>query len=212
MQRPRSSSTFELIRRPPGAGLRQHRRRQAPGQAARAPAALRATWWPGRRTAHVLSPAEAKALAREAAARPAEAERALLHAHSFRESLYRVLLALVEARPAPAADVARAGGRGASRPGRRRLECTARAASAGRAPAVCLFESVVPRLALVVASELLTAERLKRVRVCEATGSDGCGWLFLDQTRNHSRRWCSMATCGNKHKARRHYARVRGRS
>ena len=158
---------------------------------------------------HVLTPAEAKGLAREAAAYPDDAERALAHARTFRESLYRVLLALVESRPAPAADVEALEDEVHRALAARRLE-----SKAGRfswtLPGVCLLETVVPRLA-VVASELLTSEALKRVRVCEATASDGCGWLFLDETRNHSRRWCSMATCGNQHKARRHYARVRAR-
>ena len=160
--------------------------------------------------AHVITPMEAKALGREALAYPADAEGALLHARAFRESLYRVLLALVESRPALPADVEALEGEVHRALAARRLE-----SKAGRfswtLPGVCLLETVVPRLA-VVASELLTSEALKRVRVCEATSSDGCGWLFLDETRNHSRRWCSMATCGNQHKARRHYARVRARS
>ncbi|WP_412543337.1 CGNR zinc finger domain-containing protein [Longispora sp. K20-0274] len=37
-----------------------------------------------------------------------------------------------------------------------------------------------------------------------------CGWLFLDTSRNGQRRWCSMATCGGRVKARRHHARTRG--
>ena len=49
-------------------------------------------------------------------------------------------------------------------------------------------------------------ETLSRVRVC---ANDPCGWLFVDQSRNRSRRWCDMSDCGNKVKARRHYARVR---
>jgi predicted RNA-binding Zn ribbon-like protein len=36
---------------------------------------------------------------------------------------------------------------------------------------------------------------------------DGCGWLFLDA--HHRRRWCTMAVCGNRAKARRHASRVR---
>jgi predicted RNA-binding Zn ribbon-like protein len=159
---------------------------------------------------HVLTPAEAKALVREAVAHPDDAERALVHARTFRESLYRVLLALVEARPAPAADVVALEEEVHRALAARRLE-----SKEGRfswtSPGVCLLETVVPRLALA-ASELLTSDSLSRVHVCEATVSDGCGWLFLDETRNHSRRWCSMATCGNQHKARRHYARVRGRN
>jgi predicted RNA-binding Zn ribbon-like protein len=158
----------------------------------------------------VVSQAEARALGREAVAHPADAERALVAARAFRESLYRVLLALVESRPAPATDVAAFETEVHRALAARRLE-----SKEGRfrwtPPGVGLVQTVVPRLALA-ASELVTSEALKRVRICEATASDGCGWLFLDETRNHSRRWCDMATCGNQHKARRHYARVRARS
>ncbi|MDQ6602611.1 MAG: ABATE domain-containing protein [Chloroflexota bacterium] len=54
------------------------------------------------------------------------------------------------------------------------------------------------------AAELLTAEELHRVHEC--AGHD-CGWLFLDMSKNGSRRWCSMGTCGNRAKARRHRER-----
>lgn len=57
------------------------------------------------------------------------------------------------------------------------------------------------------AAELLTGGELDRVRVCAGAT---CNWLFLDRSRNRSRRWCDMATCGNRAKARRHYHRVRG--
>ena len=53
------------------------------------------------------------------------------------------------------------------------------------------------------AAELLTSGPLERVRECP--GDDTCGWLFLDTSRNGSRRWCDMRTCGNRAKARRHY-------
>ena len=54
------------------------------------------------------------------------------------------------------------------------------------------------------AAELLTAEERKLVRECAGTA---CTWLFLDHSRNRSRRWCSMETCGNRAKAQRHYRR-----
>jgi len=57
------------------------------------------------------------------------------------------------------------------------------------------------------AAELLTSERHARVRQC--ADDRGCGWLFLDTTKNHSRRWCAMEDCGNRAKARRHYQRIR---
>jgi len=159
------------------------------------------------RQSGVLGEAEAKALAREAHARPARAQEALQRATAFRESLYRLFLALVEGHPAPVEEVARLEAEVQRALASRRLRCAPQGC-AWSAPDAVLVDSVVPRLALA-AADLLTGERWKRVRVCEATLEDGCGWLFLDQTRNHSRRWCDMAACGNKYKARRHYARVR---
>jgi len=55
------------------------------------------------------------------------------------------------------------------------------------------------------ATALLTSEQRKRVRVCAAPT---CGWLFLDNSRRGNRRWCDMSVCGNRAKARRHYAKV----
>ncbi len=54
------------------------------------------------------------------------------------------------------------------------------------------------------AAELLTSPDLARVRECDGRA---CTWLFLDESRNRSRRWCSMESCGNRAKARRHYQR-----
>lgn len=56
------------------------------------------------------------------------------------------------------------------------------------------------------AAELLASDTLDRVGTCAA---DGCEWLFVDRSRNRSRRWCDMSDCGNRAKARRHYRRHR---
>jgi predicted RNA-binding Zn ribbon-like protein len=56
------------------------------------------------------------------------------------------------------------------------------------------------------AADLLTSEQLGIVRFCEAPD---CEWLFLDHSRNRSRRWCDMKSCGNRQKAQRHYRRSR---
>jgi len=61
------------------------------------------------------------------------------------------------------------------------------------------------------AAELLTSEEAKLVRQCEGFAATECAWLFIDETRNRSRRWCSMTSCGNRAKARRHYQRARKR-
>src|SRR5262245_22384055 len=59
------------------------------------------------------------------------------------------------------------------------------------------------------ASELLTSGDLSRVRDC---GGPDCGWLFLDSSRNKSRQWCHMQSCGNLAKVRRFRQRQRRKS
>ncbi|RIL10843.1 MAG: hypothetical protein DCC75_03515 [Proteobacteria bacterium] len=54
--------------------------------------------------------------------------------------------------------------------------------------------------------ELLTSDDLSRLRICAA---EECGWLFLDRSKNGTRRWCDMADCGNLDKQRRHYRKKR---
>lgn len=57
------------------------------------------------------------------------------------------------------------------------------------------------------AADLLVSDaEVQRVREC---GGIDCHWLFLDTSKNRSRQWCSMRSCGNRQKARRHYQRVR---
>jgi predicted RNA-binding Zn ribbon-like protein len=62
------------------------------------------------------------------------------------------------------------------------------------------------------ATQLLTAAELPRVKQCRGRG---CSWLFLDTSKNSSRRWCEMEVCGSRAKARAYYARrkadVKGR-
>lgn len=57
------------------------------------------------------------------------------------------------------------------------------------------------------AYDLLTMGKLDRVKECGA-----CGWLFLDQSKNRSRKWCSMENCGSNVKAKRYYHRNKKRN
>jgi predicted RNA-binding Zn ribbon-like protein len=57
------------------------------------------------------------------------------------------------------------------------------------------------------AATLLTDGELNRVGQC--ADDRGCGYLFYDTSRNRSRRWCDMNSCGNRAKSQRHYARYR---
>jgi predicted RNA-binding Zn ribbon-like protein len=56
------------------------------------------------------------------------------------------------------------------------------------------------------AAGLLTSEDIDRIHQCKSTT---CRWLFLDMSRNHSRRWCDMKLCGNRMKARRFQRRLK---
>jgi len=48
----------------------------------------------------------------------------------------------------------------------------------------------------------------QRLKICN---DDHCGWIFVDESPNNRRRWCSMATCGNRAKAKRHYETSKAR-
>ena len=60
---------------------------------------------------------------------------------------------------------------------------------------------------LTAATDLLTSGSRGLVRQCQDAG---CGWLFLDRSNARTRRWCSMADCGNRNKARKYYRRGAG--
>ena len=53
-------------------------------------------------------------------------------------------------------------------------------------------------------SALMTSGDVNRIGLCSGTG---CGWFFVDESPNRTRLWCSSATCGNRERARRAYAK-----
>ena len=57
-------------------------------------------------------------------------------------------------------------------------------------------------LAAISAMNLLSVVKTGRAKVCP-----NCDWLFLDKSKNQSRLWCDMAVCGNRNKAKLHYAK-----
>jgi predicted RNA-binding Zn ribbon-like protein len=69
--------------------------------------------------------------------------------------------------------------------------------------------SELPDVLALAAARLLEREDLSRLRECQ---DNDCGWLFLDRSKNGSRRWCSSGDCGNRARARRHYQRTHGGS
>ncbi|MET9953081.1 CGNR zinc finger domain-containing protein [Streptomyces sp. NPDC006339] len=133
------------------------------------------------------------------AAPPSDEDEAVLNGlRGLREALAAVLDALVDGTtpPAPAWETLR------------RAALAAREAAA-LPPAFPLrpVPASLPDALALLAEELLSdARALARVRRC---AGPGCGWFFLDRSRNGARRWCSSSDCGNRDRARRHYARTR---
>lgn len=159
------------------------------------------------RQSGALAEQRAPPLLRRAARQPRAAAAALRRVRETREALFRVFSAAARGRSPHPDDVARLNGELRAALARRRLEARPGASFAWaweRADAA-LEQMLGP--VLVSAAELLTGGERSRVRECAA---DECGWLFLDRSRNASRRWCDMSVCGNRAKARRHRGRRRG--
>jgi predicted RNA-binding Zn ribbon-like protein len=150
---------------------------------------------------------EAQAASYEAAARmdAGSASEALRTARRFREALYGLFSSQVGGIPANPDDLARVNR--AIRSAFPNLEIRTLGKSlawAGADDPARLGALLWP--VIRAAAELLTSPGIGLVRECE--GAD-CTWLFLDRSRTGKRRWCSMASCGNRAKARRHYHRQR---
>jgi predicted RNA-binding Zn ribbon-like protein len=155
--------------------------------------------------AGALSAPQAQALLREAQRRPADAAATHRGALALREALYRLFSTLAQGRDAAEGDLAEL------HDALTRALPQLRLARLGGRLAWTWAENprALDRMLWPIAwsaATLLTSDELDRVRQC---AGEGCGWLFVDQSRNHSRRWCAMEDCGNRAKARRHYARRR---
>jgi predicted RNA-binding Zn ribbon-like protein len=159
------------------------------------------------RAAGALDEAEARLLLREAARRPIAADAAFRRAVALREAIYRVLSASADRRLARNSDLAVLNGviaqAGAAVHLAARHERLQWAWIRDR-PALEQPLWLVARSA----ADVLTSGMLAAVRQCPAPD---CGRLFLDRSRNRTRRWCDMRLCGNRAKARQHYARSRSR-
>jgi len=145
---------------------------------------------------------ERKALERRARRSPRKARDALRRAVAQRESTYRVFSDLTRGARPPESDLQSVLRTYAQSIRKARLDGT----PAGLRPSWDVDSELLGPLRAVAyaAGQLLTSPELERVKECP-----GCRWLFLDATRNGSRRWCDMATCGSRDKMRRYYRRRR---
>ena len=149
--------------------------------------------------AGTVSAAEARGLVAAAERDPRRANVALQRARRIREVLARVFEAAAHGGRPATADLRRLNAFTHAALRRRRLELRgadytwAWAIAEGRPLDAILWPVVL------AAAELLTSPVRSKVRACAA---NDCGWLFLDTSRSHRRRWCTMGSCGNRAKAR----------
>ena len=146
------------------------------------------TW--ARRTS-LLDEAEAMRVAATWEQVPSAALKDLSASIDLRERLYVALTALLASRTP---DLAPITARWAKAAQRAALQMTPDGVRVRAAPLIA------DRLAFA-AVDLLTGLDLTRLRACPPDDG-GCGWLFLDHSRNNSRRWCVMADCGTAAKSR----------
>jgi len=140
---------------------------------------------------------------------PAEAEAVFAEARSLRETAFRLFTAEAHGKAPAPADVAALNAAWTDASSQLVLtytedgyawkwrdEIREAATAALRQPLYAVARAAV---------ELLLSPQARHIRRCE--GPPGCGWLFLDASKNRSRRWCSMQDCGNREKMRRYQQR-----
>jgi predicted RNA-binding Zn ribbon-like protein len=151
----------------------------------------------------ILGDAQVDRLMTRSMQRPEEAKRALASAFQLREAISEIFYALARKKPVPAASLVILN---------QHMQEAAQHLGlvAGRQHFEWKFESDSYDLFAPLwpiardAAELLASDRLEYVRAC---ASKTCEWLFLDESKNHRRRWCDMTKCGNRAKVKRFYTR-----
>jgi predicted RNA-binding Zn ribbon-like protein len=134
---------------------------------------------------------------------PDEAQRALASAIQLREAISDIFYALARKKPVPAAGLAVLNSH-VQEAAQHLTLVQGKHSFAWKfdANSYDLFAPLWPIAR--EAADLLASERTEYVRAC---ASKTCEWLFLDESKNHRRRWCDMTKCGNRAKVKRFYVR-----
>jgi predicted RNA-binding Zn ribbon-like protein len=155
----------------------------------------------------ILSEVEAQRLLARAEQRPDEAAAVHAAAIQLREAIFRILVDVAQQR-SPDSD-ALAHFNATLNEAMGHLQLVAQDDGFGWAwTATDTLDHMLWRVAWST-GQLLRSDEVRLVKQC---GAEECDWLFLDTSRNHSRRWCDMKTCGNRAKARRYYRRSKDES
>jgi predicted RNA-binding Zn ribbon-like protein len=157
------------------------------------------------RRAGILDEQGQARLEQSAAAQPTIATSTFEQAFNLRETMFRIFSAVADERPAAPADLEHFNVVLGTVMVHAELVPTDEGFTWGWQTDQAALDSILWPI-VRSAADLLTSGELGRVRECS---SDTCEWLFVDTSRNRSRRWCDMEDCGNRAKARRHYHRKR---
>jgi predicted RNA-binding Zn ribbon-like protein len=157
------------------------------------------------RRAGILDEEGQARLEQSAAAQPTTAASTFEQAFNLRETMFRIFSAVADERPAAPTDLEHFNIVLGTVMAHANLVQTDEGFTWGWQTDLDALDSILWPI-VRSAADLLTSGELGRVRECS---SDTCEWLFVDTSRNRSRRWCDMEDCGNRAKARRHYHRKR---
>lgn len=155
--------------------------------------------------AQIVTGEQARELLAEAESHKGKAEKVLQRARDWREALYRIFFTLANGEGPQGADLRLLSAALAEA----MVHACIMPAGDGFAWRWDMEPSVLDWPLWPVmrsAADILTSEEVHAVRTCAA---DDCNWLFLDTSKNRSRRWCDMKTCGNRAKARKHHERAK---
>ena len=153
--------------------------------------------------AELLSPLEARAISALMKAKPKDALNRVRELQAFREALHRLVTAVAHKEQPQRADftrvrstISKSLATAEMKPGDAEFVWSADAGTLG-------LSTVIARVALS-AHHMLTREKPSQLRQCEI-----CTWLFIDRTKNQTRRFCRQDACGAKSRADRFYGKKR---
>jgi predicted RNA-binding Zn ribbon-like protein len=154
--------------------------------------------------AGILDKARFKALMEKAVRSPDEAHAVHARAVVLREAIYRICVARIHAQVPPETDLATLNDELVRWRANVRIVLTSDRFIWDYNVDLSALDS--PLWSIVQnTADLLTSENISRIGQC--ADDRGCGWLFLDASKNHSRRWCDINDCGNRAKQRRYQKR-----
>lgn len=153
------------------------------------------------RQAGIIPPQDANKLLKKADRHPADGKKVLFGAVGLRETIYRIFAAIIASQKPAKEDLATFNSYLAKTMVFSQIINTESGfqwdSSGDKSKMDWVLNPVIRS-----AADLLVSDELKKLKSCS---DPMCRWLFLDISRNQSRRWCDMKDCGNRAKAKRFY-------